>query len=127
MAETRAVRGRQHLTATRLMMHVHTIMYAHNVLEPINVSAKRVANTQSVMVNQIASDIHNRAGVHESANVAAQPYILLIVQYHVVNSVVYILYHLLRFILLLRQLMHVNSYTDSDYTHSPMLPLYNIF
>jgi hypothetical protein len=72
-----------------------------------------------------ASDMLDRAGVVVWAGVAALAFILIIVPYHVINSVVYILHPLLRSILLLRQQMCVSNYFAIVSALCPELLLYN--
>jgi hypothetical protein len=80
-----------------------------------------------IVVSVTASDMHDRAGevLVVLAGVVALVFIIFIVQYHAINSVVYILHPLLRSILLLRQQMHVSNSSSIVCTHLVMLLLYN--
>jgi hypothetical protein len=111
MVEIRVVYGHPPHIVTRTMAPAHINTYAAHVLAVISVSARTHAWHQRTTVASVrASDIINRAGAGaDRADVAALVFIRLIVQYHAINSVVYILHPLLRFILLPRQLMHVRD------------------
>src|SRR5260370_35432087 len=67
-AKIAVVHGQVHLIATRVMRHAHSITYVHIVVVVISVSAEMDPSSVNVLASQTASDIHNRAGGHISAD-----------------------------------------------------------